>query len=118
MPIGNIPAFLKRFNNFKDAEFRSIDLISPLQIKLVFAVQDEARAFDWITISLEFNGVVDARLLEHNRLSLVDMSDGINIVKDGELFAFAIGECYNISNIKNSVCYLIANDLKYQEGLF
>ena len=46
------------------------------------------------------------------------MSDGVNIVKGDDLFAFGIGECYNISNIKNSVCYLIANDLKYEEGLF
>jgi len=114
----NIPAFLERFNNFKDAEFRSIEIISPLQAKLVFALQDAARAFDWITIELEFNGISDARLLEHNRLSFVDMDDGVNIVKDDDLFAFGIGECYNISNIKNSICYLIASDLKYKEGSF
>ena len=114
----NLNAFLERFNHFKDAEFRSMDIISPLQIKLTFALQDAARAFDWITITLEFNGVNDARLLEPNRLAFVDMSDGANIVKDGNLFAFGIGERYNISNIKNSICYLIANDLKYEEGLF
>ena len=114
----NIPTFLERFNNFKDAEFRSLEVVSPLQIKLVFALQDAARAFDWITIELEFNGVSDARLLEHNRLSFVDMGDGANIVKDDDLFAFGIGECYNISNIKNSICYLIATDLKYKEGSF
>jgi len=114
----NIPAFLERFNHFKDAEFRSIDIINPLQMKLTFALQDAARAFDWITIELEFNGIRDARLLENSRLSLVDMSDGANIVKEDDLFAFGIGECYNISNTKNSVCYLIATDLKYQEGLF
>ena len=114
----NLPAFLERFDNFKDAEFRSLNIISPLQVKLTFGVQDAARAFDWITIELEFNGISDARLLEHKRLALVDMSDGANIVKEGDLFAFGIGECYNISNIKNSVCYLIASDLKYKEGLF
>lgn len=113
-----LPAFLERFDNFKDAEFRSIEIISPLQIRFTFAVQDSARAFDWITITLEFNGVKDARLLESNRLNMVDMNDGINIVKDENLFAFGVGECYNISNIKNSVCYLIADDLKYEEGLF
>jgi len=114
----NIPAFLERFNNFKDAEFRSLEIISPLKIKLIFALQDAARAFDWITIELEFNGVSDARLLEQKRLSFVDMSEGVNIVKNDDLFAFGIGECYNISNIKNSICYLIATDLKYREGLF
>ncbi len=118
LTLKELPAFTERFSHFKDAEFRSLDIISPLQIQITLAVQDSARAFDWITITLEFNGVSDARLLESNRLHLVDMSDGANILKDENLFAFGIGECYNISTIKSSSCYIIANSLKYEEGLF
>ena len=47
---------LERFEHFKDAEFRSVAVISATQIKLIFAVQDKARAYDWITMSLIFMG--------------------------------------------------------------
>lgn len=109
---------LERFCNFKDAEFRSIDIISQTEIKLTFATQDSARDFDWITVALEFNGISDAKLLKESHISLVDMSDGISIIKDENRFAFAIGECYNISTIKSASCFIIASSLKYQEGLF
>ena len=109
---------LKRFENFKDAEFRSLEIISPLEIKALFAVQDSARAFDWITISLEFSGVSDARLVDGNKIAYIDMSEGLSILKESNTIAFGIGECYNVATIKNSSCYIIANDLKYFEGSF
>ncbi len=118
LSLKELPQFTERFSSFKDAEIRSLEIISPLQIKLTLAVQDSARAFDWITITLEFNGVIDARLLENNSLKLVDMSDGANIIKDENSFAFGIGECYNISTLKSSLCYIIAKSIKYEEGLF
>jgi hypothetical protein len=109
---------LERFEHFKDAEWRLLEAVSPTEIKVVFAVQDKARAFDWITIIFTFTGVVDAKLLDGNRISHVDMGDGINIIKDENLFAFGIGECYNVNTIKNSSCYIIASDMKYEEGQF
>lgn len=113
-----LPAFLQRFENFKDAELRSLEIILPTLIRLTLAVQDSARAFDWITITLEFNGVSDARLLEENQLSYIDMSDGISLLYEENKFAFGLAECYNISSIKNSTLYLVAESLKYEEGQF
>jgi len=113
-----LSTFTKRFDNFKDAELRSVEIISPLTIKLTLATQDSTRAYDWITVSLEFNGVQDARLLEESQLSYVDMSQGASLIYDENLFAFGISECYNISSIKNSSLYLIAESLKYEEGQF
>lgn len=114
----DIPEFLKRFSNFEDAEFREIKILSAQQILFTFALQDSARAFDWITITLEFSSVSDARLLEANQLSLLDMSEGASLIKEDNLFAFGVGECYNISTIKNSTCYIISTDLKYEEGQY
>jgi hypothetical protein len=113
-----LPIDLERFNHFKDADFRSLELISPINIKLTFAVQDAARAHDWITITLNFDMISDARLLENSTLSHLDMSDGVTLLKDGTLFAFGIGECYNISTIKTAPLYIIASSLKYVEGVF
>ena len=109
---------LARFDNFKGAEFRSLDILSPLEINATFAVQDAARAHDWITITLKFTGVNDARLVDTKRISFIDLSEGISIIKDGTLIAFGIAECYNVESIKNSSCYVIANSLKYEEGNF
>ena len=109
---------LERFNHFKDADFRSLEIISPLNVQLTFAVQDGARAHDWITLTLKFNTISDAQLLENNRLGLVDMSSGVTLIEDEGSFAFGVGECYNISTIKTAPLYIIASSLKYEEGLF
>ena len=113
----DLAAFMQRFNNFKDGEFRSLEVISPTTMKITLAGQDEARAFDWISLELELNGVNDARLLDSSKLHLVDMSDGVNLIHDGEI-AFGLGEYDNLSSIKNSSCYIICTDIKYQEGGF
>ncbi|WP_295004297.1 hypothetical protein [Sulfurimonas sp.] len=109
---------LERFEHFKDSEFRSLEILSPGQLKITFTVQDKAREFDWITLSLEFSGVTDAKLHEESKMKLINLSDGINIIKTNTGFAFGIGECYNISNIQSSVCYILYRSLKYEEGLF
>ncbi|WP_455757239.1 hypothetical protein [Sulfurimonas sp.] len=117
-PITNIEEFLKRFDHFKDGEFRSIEVASPTAMLVTLSGQDSARAFDWVSMKLEFNGVSDARLLDTSKLSLVDMSNGISIIKNNNKLAFGIGECYNISNTRNSTCFILCDSLKYEEGLF
>ena len=114
----DINTFLKRFNNFRDGELRSIEVISPTQMKVTLAGQDEGRSFDWISLELEFSGVNDARLVENSKLSFIDMYEGISILSDSKYFAFAIGEYDSISESKNSTFYIISTSLKYKEGAF
>ena len=113
-----MPIDLERFGNFKDAEFRSLEILSATHIKLMLAVQDAARDFDWITLELDFRDVTDARLLEENRLHFIDMSDGASLLHVNKEFAFGIGACYNIQAIKSSTLYIISKELKYKEGQF
>jgi len=108
---------LERFEHFKDAEFRSVAVISATQIKLIFAVQDKARAYDWITMEFNFYGVSNAKLIEDSKLDFIDMSDGITILKDN-LFLFAIGEYNNSMYANDSIFYIKADDIKYKEGQF
>lgn len=114
----DLESFLKRFDNFRNGELRSINVKSADTILVTLATQDTAREFDWISINFEFNGMIDAVLLEDTKTKLIDMSDGISILNLNNEFAFAIGECYNIPNIKTSICYIISKSLKYEEGLF
>ena len=85
---------------------------------MTFPVQDKARAFDWITITLQFFGVSDARLVDGAKIAYVDMSDGISIIKEGTTFACGIGIHKDISSLKNATCYILADNFKSQEGLF
>jgi len=114
----NLPLFMQRFDNFKNGEFRSLEVISPLSIKLIFAVQDSAKEFDWITLELEFEGVSDAKLLNASKIHLIDMSDGVNIINEEKQYAFGIGNYNKLTNIKDSICYIIASSLKYKENSF
>ena len=114
----SIKKLLNRFNNFIDAEIRSIKLISPVEIELDLAVQDSARAFDWINLKLSFSSVYDANLLENSKLQLIDSSNGFTLLQEGTDIAFTIGECYNIADIKNQRLYIIAKTLKTSESPF
>ncbi len=114
----DIESFLKRFDNFIDAEFKSIEILSPTSIKITIAAQDGARGFDWITVDFEFSGVSDARLLDNSKLSYIDINEGVTLISENSRFAFAIGSYNNFSNITDSVCYIKADSLKYKEGIF
>jgi len=113
-----IDFFLKRFDNFRNGEFRHVEIISPLTIVITLSAQDEAKAFDWVSITLEFNGVSDARIVDNSKLNLVDMSDGISILCEDNKFYFGIGNCNNIANIKTSTCHIESSSLRYQQGSF
>jgi hypothetical protein len=117
-PLTNTKDFLKRFNNFKDGEFRSIEIISPTVMIITLSGQDNARDFDWISMKFELNGIDDARLIDNSKLSLVDMSDGISIVQTKNKFIFGIGKYDTVSNIKDSSCFIASSTIKYEEGLF
>ena len=110
--------FNKRFNNFQDAEFREVKILSANEIELTLALQDANRDFDWITLTLSFSEVVDARLIDEEKLHLLDMSEGAVLIYDENMFAFGIGACYNISTIKNTSFYVLSKSLKYKEGSF
>jgi len=117
-PLTNITNFLDRFDNFIDAEIKELIVLSASMIKVVLLAQDRSREFDWIKIELNFVDIFDAKLIEDKKLSLIDMSDGISIIKDGTKIAFAIGKYNNIQTIKNSIIYIESKTIKYDERSF
>lgn len=114
----SIESFLERFDNFIDAEFRSVEVVDPFEMKVTLAAQDKARDFDWVSVSLLFSGVEAANLVEENQLTFLDMSEGVSILFEDGNFAFGTTKCYNISALKSASLYIIANTLKYEEGAF
>ncbi len=105
----DLPAFLKRFGNFVDGEFRDLEIISPTIMKLTLAGQDWARGFDWLSIEFEFNNINDANILDNSKLLHVDMEDGINIVYQNNQYKFILN---------NSTFHIHSQNIKYQEKQF
>lgn len=101
--------FMERFEYFKDSEIRDIEIKSPTNIVLTIATQDSSRAYDWITLILEFEGVSSASLIDNDQLKYLDMSEGININNNDNFFTFGI---------KSATLVIEALSLKYEEGLF
>ncbi|EQB40247.1 hypothetical protein M947_02615 [Sulfurimonas hongkongensis] len=114
----NLENFCSRFDNFIDAEFRSIEILSKSVIRVVITTQDSSRDFDWVTITLEFNDVSDAGLIKNDKLSFVDMSNGLTLLSSDGIFVFGVGNYDDEFGIKNALCYIISSSIKYKEGQF
>ena len=108
--------FLYRFESFANSELNEIDIISPTSIKLMISTQDRQRSFDWIGLDFLFDEVVEANLIENEKLKHVDMDDGLSIIHENGLFYFMIGNFKTASGTKDALCYIISKSLKYQEA--
>ena len=113
-----ITKFLERFDDFKESEIRSLKIISPTETEISFAVQDKARAYDWITITLLLSGLQDAKLIDESKLEYVDMSEGISILHGEGLFHLGLGSCKTLASIKDALLFVISENIKYNEGAF
>lgn len=114
----DLNGFLKRFGNFVDAELHYIEIVSPTMLRVTLSTQDSARAFDWVTIALEFSGVSDAKVPESSKLPHIDMSDGITLLFTENTFTFALGAYSTPLAATNSICYIKSASLKHQETSF
>lgn len=118
LPKNSLEGFLKRFDYFRDSELRSIEVISSSSLKITLAAQDSARGFDWITVTFEFSGVSDAKIIEESKLIHVDLNQGITLLFEDDMYAFMVGAYNKLSDAQSSICYIKSSSLKYQEGSF
>lgn len=109
---------LTRIDNAIDGELYAVTMNSPLNFTIELSVQDKNRGYDWINIAFEVDGVSDARLIEDEKLSLVDMSEGISIVFEDGTCAIGVGKYNAIDSIKSAPIYLMGSSLKYEERPF
>jgi hypothetical protein len=113
-----ITKFLERFDDFKESEIKELKIVSSTEIVLLLTAQDRARAFDWVTVELNFSGVSDAKLIDESKLAYLDTSDGLTLLKEGDSFAFALGHYRTIISLKDAQLYIVSNSIKYSEGTF
>ena len=113
-----ISELLTRIDHGVDGELVSVTMNNPQNFTVELSVQDKNRAYDWINIAFEIEDVSDARLLEDEKLSWVDMSEGISMICEAEVCAIGIGDYKSIDALKSAPCYLIGQTLKYEERPF
>ncbi len=113
-----IKTFMKRFDNAKEGQLRTLSIINPITMILRLSVQDEGRGFDWIDLELEVSGVSDVRLIDENKLSYLDMSEGLSIVFEANNVIVAVGQYDSFEAVHNAPLFIRGSALKYQENNF
>lgn len=111
-------ALLTRISNGTACEIQSITPKTATSFELRISAQDANRGFDWIDIIFTFDGVSDARLLEDNKLAHLDMTEGFSIIYEEGSIGFCLGAVTTLTRAKDSVLFIQAQSLKYEEAQF
>jgi hypothetical protein len=105
---------LEKYDHFKDAQIRSIQTTSDDSKTVTLVVQDDDGE-DINTVNIEFKDIKESRILQNSVLPFLDMVSGISIVKDHELYGFAIGSDTAMLHVHNAPLYIVASDIKIEE---
>jgi len=109
-----INALLEKYNHFKYEQIRSVQHLADGSKVVTLVVQDDDGE-DLDTINLEFSDIKDLRILDSSVLSFLDMTSGISIIKENDLYGFAIGSGTAMLHVHNAPFYIVASDLKIIE---
>jgi len=106
---------LKRIEYATNGELRSVNMKDPTTFTITFSVQDKSREFDWINILFEIRGVHDARFIDDDKFSFINMNDGITILFENDNCGLLFGHYSSLASAKDSVMYVIGKSIKYEE---
>ncbi|QSZ41053.1 hypothetical protein GJV85_02620 [Sulfurimonas aquatica] len=109
-----INALLQKYDNFIGAQLRSIQPLSDTSKLLTIVIQDDDGE-DLESVKIEFNNINDSRILENGVLSFLDMMSGISIIKEHDLYGFAVGNATTMLYVLNAPLYIVASDVKIQD---
>jgi len=109
-----INTLLEKYDNFKDAQIRSIQALSDTSKVLTIVVQDDDGE-DINTVKIEFNNITNSQILDNSVLPYMDMGFGISIIKEHDLYGFALGKGTAMLHVLNAPLYIVASDIKIEE---
>jgi len=108
-----INSMLQKYNNFKYEQLRSIEQLPDSKIVTLVVQDDEGE--DVSTVELTFQNVNDSRILENSVLSLLDMGSGITLIKENNLYGFALGHGTTMLHVHNAPLYIVASNVSFEE---
>jgi len=109
-----LDTLLKKYNNFKGAQIRSIDHL-PNGAKLLTLIEQDEDGEDMYSVKVEFTNVTTSKILESSVLPLLDMSSGITLIKENDLYGFGLGSGTVMLHVHNAPLYIIASEIQISE---
>jgi len=105
---------LEKYDHFRDAQIRAIDSSSDDSKVVTIVVQDD-EGEDIQTVYFKFTGIKDSRILLNNVLAFLDMMHGISIIKENDLYGFAVGSGTAMLHVHNAPLYIVASQMSIEE---
>lgn len=109
-----INTLLNKYNNFVGAQLRSIEQPSE-SLKIVTLVIQDDDGEDINTVTIEFNNVTRSKILVNSVLSFLDMMSGITLIKENNLYGFAIGTSNAMLQVHSSPLFIVASEITIKE---
>ena len=109
-----VSPLLEKYDNFRYAQFRSIQQLADGSKIVTIVVQDDDGE-DLNTVELEFKNINDSKILVDSVLSFLDMTSGISLIKENNLYGFAIGSASSMIHVHSAPLFIIASEIKIQE---
>lgn len=106
-----INALLEKYNNFKDEMLRKIEKSSDTSFILTIVMQDDDGE-DLNSVKIEFNDVQNSKILVDSVLPYMDMTSGITLIKENDLYGFAVGRETAMLYVLNAPLFIISKDIK------
>ena len=108
-----IEELFQKYNYFKYEQLRSIKQLADAIVVTLVVLDDEGE--DVASVDITFQGVSASRILDNSVLSLMDMGFGITLIKEKDLYGFALGSGSTMLHVHNAPLYIVASDIKIQE---
>lgn len=110
-----INSILEKYDHFRDAQIRFIESPADRSKIIINIVVQDDEGEDANTVRIEFTNIKESRLLQNNVLPFLDMMSGISIVKEHDLYGFALGSDTSMLHVHNAPLYVIASDITIEE---
>lgn len=106
---------LEKYNHFKHARISSVESPADRSKVIINIVIEDDEGEITNTVSIEFKDVKQSRLLQNNVLAFLDMMSGVSIVKEHDLYGFALGSDTAMLHVHTAPMYVIASEISIEE---
>ena len=109
-----INSLLKKYDNFRAAQLRTIQQL-PDSSKIITIVVQDDDGEDINTVKLTFNNINNSHILVDSVLPYLDMMSGISIIKEHDLYGFAVGRGDTMFYVHSAPLFIVASDITIEE---
>jgi hypothetical protein len=110
-----INTLLEKYNHFRHAQISHIESPADRSKVIITMVVEDDEGEITNTVRIEFKNIKESRLLQNSVLPFLDMMSGISIVKEHDLYGFAVGSDTAMLHVHNAPLYVVASDISIEE---